>query len=127
MKRILIVDDEEEIQRLFEDYVEMIGYESALAKNGKEALNMVKKEDYDLVVTDLKMPEMDGVSFMKEAKKLCPELKFVILTGYSSQKSMEESVESGSYVYLEKPVDYEDFKEIVRRVFKDEIDFDIKE
>ena len=84
-KKILIVDDELEIVQTIKMFLEISGYEHIYdACSGKEALEIIKSEEIDLVISDVRMPDMDGISFAKAAKELFPEkIIFLMITGQS--------------------------------------------
>ncbi len=103
--RILIVDDEEMIclllaQRLFKE-----GYICATANNGKEALNHFYKDDLSLIITDIKMPEMDGIKLLKRVKALNPKMMVVIMTAYPEIDLAVEAMRLGANDFLIKTVD----------------------
>ena len=103
--RILIVDDEEMIclllaQRLFKE-----GYICATANNGKEALNHFYKDDLSLIITDIKMPEMDGMELLKNVKTIKPKMMVIIMTAYAEVDLVVEAMRLGANDFLIKPVD----------------------
>ena len=102
---ILVVDDEENIRTVLRLDLEKINYRVDEAENGKQALELIKNTYYDLVITDLKMDEMDGLEMMREIKKIRPNLMMIVLTGYGSIDSAIETVRLGASDYLRKPYD----------------------
>lgn len=102
--KILIVDDEINMCRSLEIVLsEELECDVEYCLNGTEAINKLKKEFYDVVITDLAMPEMDGLELLKEIKKISPETQVVIMTAYSTVQSAVESMKSGAFEYLIKP------------------------
>ena len=81
-KKILVVDDEPAIVSTLKDSLEALGYQSVGASNGKEALQLVDKDAFDLVITDIRMPEKSGIDLLHQLKERHPELPVVIITGY---------------------------------------------
>lgn len=102
--RILVVDDEVEMGNFFKFFLECKGHEIAVAKNGQEAREELK-EYFHLVLLDLKLPDTDGITLLREIKGLYPTTEVLIMTGYSTVKSAVEAIQLGAYDYLEKPFD----------------------
>jgi len=103
--RILVVDDEKTIclllaQRLFKE-----GYICATANNGKEALNHFYKDDLSLIITDIRMPEMDGMELLKNVKTIKPKMMVVVMTSYPEVGVAVEAMHLGANDFLIKPVD----------------------
>lgn len=80
-KKILVVDDNEIIQHVISCIMKRAGYKVTTAKNGIDALDVMSRQDFDLLITDLVMPGMDGITLLKKAKGLYPNLRVIILTG----------------------------------------------
>ena len=101
--RILVVDDEASIREMLQRTLAMAEYDVDVAADGRSALERMRRSSYDLLITDLKMPAMDGITFIREAKRLRPDLPVVIITGYSTEASAIEAVNLGVTGYLTKP------------------------
>jgi CheY-like chemotaxis protein/glycine cleavage system H lipoate-binding protein len=101
--RILAVDDEEIILNSFRKILVLAGYSIDTVEKGSEALGLIRKNDYDFIFTDLKMPEMDGVELTKAAKHLRPDIDVIVITGYASIETAVETVSVGAMDYIEKP------------------------
>jgi CheY-like chemotaxis protein len=101
--RILAVDDEEIILSSFRKILVLAGYSIDTVERGSEALGLIRKNDYDFIFTDLKMPEMDGVELTKAAKHLRPDIDIIVITGYASIETAVETVKFGAMAYVEKP------------------------
>lgn len=101
--RILAVDDEEIILSSFRKILVLAGYAIDTVEKGSEALGLIRKNDYDFVFTDLKMPEMDGVELTKAVKHLRPDIDVIVITGYASIETAVETVKFGAMAYVEKP------------------------
>ena len=101
--RILAVDDEEIILSSFRKILVLAGYSIDTVERGSEALGLIRKNDYDFIFTDLKMPEMDGVELTKAAKHLRPDIDIIVITGYASIETAVETVKLGAMAYVEKP------------------------
>lgn len=100
---ILIVDDEPVVIRSCERILKAEGYSVQGTTSAREAMNILKEGSLDLVITDLKMPEMDGIEFIRWIKGNTPAVGIVVITGYPSQESLKEALEMGIVDYLPKP------------------------
>lgn len=101
--RILVVDDENIVRTSCSRTLAPEGYEVKLAKNGFEGLKMASEERFDLVLTDLKMPDMDGIEVLRIIKEKWPETAVVIVTGYQTVDTAVKAIKLGAYDYIEKP------------------------
>ena len=101
--RILIVDDEIIVIRSAERVLKAEGYDVEGALGGREAITKIEQNSYDLVFTDLKMPEVDGITLIRWIKKTKPSIGIVIITGYPSQDTIKEALELGIIDYVPKP------------------------
>ena len=101
--RILAVDDEEIILSSFRKILVLAGYSIDTVEHGSEALGLIRKNDYDFVFTDLRMPGMDGVELTKAVKHLRPDIDVIVITGYASIETAVETVRFGAMDYVEKP------------------------
>jgi len=101
--KILVVDDEPIVIRSAKRILGAEGYDVDGAGGGREAIIMMEKKNYDLVLTDLKMPEVDGITLMRWIRKSRPETGIVVITGYPSQETIKEALELGIIDYVPKP------------------------
>ena len=101
--RVLVVDDEEPVRDLISKTLTMADYEVNTAADGQSALEAIKGTDYDLLITDLRMPGMDGLTVIRQARRMSPSLPIVIITGYSTEASAIEAINLGVSGYLTKP------------------------
>ncbi|MFB3916967.1 MAG: ATP-binding protein [Terriglobales bacterium] len=113
--RILVVDDEPNVLLTVEAILQMEGYEVTSAANGAEAIGAIRQRHFDLVLTDLKMPGIDGLGVLAEVSKRSPDTVTVMMTGFGSVGSALEAVQLGAYEYLLKPTEVADLKAAVRR------------
>jgi DNA-binding NtrC family response regulator len=102
---ILVVDDEKNIREGLAKLLEMEGHHSIAAADGQEALALLERGDVDLVVTDLKMPNLPGEELLRRAQAATPGLPVIILTGHGTIESAVQAMKEGAYDYLTKPVD----------------------
>lgn len=101
--RVLVVDDEASIRELLSKTLALAEYEVDTASDASVALERVRVADYDLMIADLKMPGMDGLTLVREVKRLRTELPVIIITGYSTESSAIEALNLGVAGYLTKP------------------------
>jgi len=107
---ILVVDDEEDLLVSFKEILEEEGYKVDIESNPVKAVEMVKNNDYDLIISDLKMPGLTGNEFLKEIRKYNDFVSFIILTAYGTVDTAVECMRNGAYDYISKPVDFNDEK-----------------
>lgn len=117
-KKILIVDDSPSVLAVLEDMLESLGYEVKTATNGKQACLLLETVQYNLIITDLTMPVMDGIAFVQTAKKM-PNCKFVPIVMLSSEEDAAKIAEAkrvGISTFLRKPVKEMQLKTILQVV-----------
>ena len=112
--RILVVDDKENILKLFARILGD-GYELATAADGGRAISLVASQEFDVVVTDLRMPGADGFEVLRAVKARAPETEVVMMTAYATVKDAVEAMKQGAYDYLQKPFDPDDAERVVAR------------
>ncbi len=102
-RNVLIVDDEESMRHLLSVFLRDHGYEVRAAANGDEALKELAARDYDFVLSDVRMPRMDGLALLKEVQRLRPELTFIVMSAYGTHDTAIEAMKAGAYDYVSKP------------------------
>jgi len=115
MEKVLIVDDDDTVRTTLKRVLIRDDLDVTLACSAKEGLEILKKEEFQLIITDVKMPEMDGITFLKKAKTDKPEIPVVVLTGFATIEMTRDALQNGAYNFLTKPFEIEDIKTIVRR------------
>ena len=105
MARILVADDEAGVRSFLAETLELGGHEVAQAADGEEALALLARRAFDLLVTDLRMPKRDGMEVLREAHARQPDLEVIVLTAHGSVSSAVEAMRLGAFDYLQKPVD----------------------
>jgi DNA-binding NtrC family response regulator len=101
--KILVIDDEEIVRISCKKCLEPEGYDVSVAGTGIEGMKLAKENRYDLILTDLKMPDMDGMEFLVNIKETQHEVKVIMITGYSTVDHAEEAIRLGAHNYIEKP------------------------
>lgn len=105
MPKILIIDDERSIRSTLREILEYEKYEIVEANDGAEGLQLLKKEEFDLVMCDIKMPKMDGMEVLSAASEIKPDLPFIMISGHGSIDTAVEATKKGAYDFLQKPPD----------------------
>jgi CheY-like chemotaxis protein len=122
-KNILVIDDEELVTESLKRLLKKEGYNVTIAKSGKEALDRVKETDFNLIVSDIRMPEIDGIEIVKDirgylkggGKKPIPE---ILITGYASDESFKQAQDLKVADYIYKPFDINEFVKVVKKNLK---------
>jgi len=118
-ERILIVDDEALILDMVASYVSHIGFEAMTAKNGREALERLRNEPFTILITDIKMPEMDGFELMKTARAEFPDIHIIAMTGHGASYTFTDVVECGATDYIPKPFSLDEMRAKLNRVVRE--------
>ena len=113
--RVLVVDDDENHAEAVADSLEPHGYECQVAGSGEKGLALIESDEFDVVITDLKMGEIDGLELLQKAKEELPDAEVILLTGHSSFKSALAAGQAGAFMYLTKPVDISELRQAVER------------
>jgi len=114
--KIFVIDDEQVIRNLFARILTVKGHEVMSVDNGKDALQKVMEQSFDIVFTDMVMPGMDGIVTFKALRKLKPNLPIVIMTGFAVEDKIKEAMKLGAVDYLYKPFDISDIISILKRL-----------
>lgn len=117
-KKILLVEDDEYVLGSIKILLNKEGYEVNTALDGLEALGLYRKDSYDLVVADLKMPQMDGIELLKQLKLEFPDVSLIMMTAYGSIRTAVEAMKMGAYDYVTKPVSAEEIRLVIQRAFE---------
>jgi len=117
-KRVLIIDDEESIRVLLDEYLEIVGFDVKTASSGFEGLNALRDEDFGLVICDVLMPGMDGFQVFENVLKIKPEQKFLFITGYAFDGS-NKHLQDKSLGLLRKPFHLNDLRIYISEIYPD--------
>ena len=112
---ILVIEDEDQVRQSYEDMFSFFGYEVESVPNGREGMSRITKKDYDIVVTDLNMPEMNGIEVLKYIKKKKPYIEVIVITGYATLENAIEAMKVGAYDYFAKPIDIEHVRIVISK------------
>jgi two-component system response regulator CpxR len=116
--RVLLVDDEQEFVEVLAERLETRGFSVQKAFSGDDAINLVTKQDADVVVLDVLMPGKDGVEILRDIKQLRPLMEVIMLTGHATVESAIEGMKLGAYDYLMKPTETEDLVAKIKKAHK---------
>src|SRR5580698_6827406 len=111
--KVLIVDDEVSRAETMAEALERIGYELVLAHSGTEGLKILEREEPAVILTDLKMEGMDGLTLLKKAKQELPDAEIVVITGHGDVQTAVEAMRAGAANYVQKPVGLEELRTMV--------------
>ncbi|HVH45877.1 MAG TPA: sigma-54 dependent transcriptional regulator [Labilithrix sp.] len=117
-KQVLIVDDEPNLRKILAAQLSRDGYDVLLAEDGEQGLTLLREHHIDLVVTDLKMPKVDGMTLLRQALAEQPELPIVMITAHGTVDTAVEALKLGAFDYLTKPFDKEEVRQIVGKALK---------
>ncbi len=115
---ILVADDEMIVRQSLSNWLMAEGYSVETAENGQDAYNKLRNKNYDLILADIKMPEMDGIELLEKSKKYDPELQFIVMTAYASVDTAVTAIKEGAFDYIVKPVDPENVSLVIKRSLK---------
>lgn len=105
MAKILVIDDQRAIRTSLKDILELEGHEITLAENGIEGLETFKSGKFDIVITDIKMPEMDGMEVLDKVMEIKPDTTIIMISGHGDIDTAVEAIKKGAYDFIEKPLD----------------------
>jgi len=120
-KRILLVDDEENARIALSLLLSREGYIVDTVSNGFEALEHLREHEVNLIVTDINMPEMDGICFLREVNRCFPGSNVIMMTAYGGVESYIEAINLGAFEYINKPVKIEELKSIMTKIFQEPV------
>jgi len=118
--RILLTDDEPVILKTLSAAIEEMGYRVTTATNGEEALKLLRKQPCDIVIADIKLPDISGLEILEMAKELNPETAVIMITGHASLETAVNSINEGAYAYVLKPVDMNELETIIKNALREQ-------
>src|SRR5689334_23160832 len=117
-KQILVVDDEPNLRRVLSAQLDRDGYDVHTAEDGAQGLAILEEHHIDLVITDLRMPKVDGMELLRRALALDPELPVVMITAHGTVDNAVEALKTGAFDYVTKPFDQVEVRTIVRKALR---------
>ena len=122
-KKILVVDDEQSIREFFEILFRRMSSESGYsfemvpAEDGQKALELIKKQSFDMVISDLKMPRLSGLELLERVKSIQPDIAFILITAFDTSETAVKAMKIGAYDYIPKPFNVDEIKLTVISAF----------
>lgn len=117
-ERIVVIDDEEKMRRVLEMSLSEQGYEVYLAESGEKGIEILKEKDVALVITDMRMPGIDGIKVLEKAKELDHDLPVILMTAYGTIETAVKAMKQGAYDYILKPFELEEMNVLVEKALK---------
>ncbi len=115
--RILVVDDELVVVSLVKEALEEDGYTLSMATNGKEALGLMEQEEFDLIISDIRMPKMDGIELVSKARQIQPGISVIFMTAFANLDSAKDAIKQGAVDYIMKPFELHEMRQAVEQAF----------
>ena len=113
--RVLVLDDEPIVCKRLQPALEKLGFEVDTFTQSVEAMHQVQQSAYDIVITDLKMKEVDGMRFLEEVKKQRPQTEVIVITGFATMETAEQSFQKGVFDFIAKPFKLSEIQDVVTR------------
>ncbi|MEW6005554.1 MAG: sigma-54 dependent transcriptional regulator [Stygiobacter sp.] len=117
-EKILVIDDDESIRQSLSNFLRRSGYNVLLAENGKTGLEILNKQAPDLIISDIKMPELSGIDVLRKSKEIDPFIKIILITAHDDVQITIEAMQYGAYDYFEKPLDIEKLRIAIQRALE---------
>ncbi len=116
---VLVVDDEDLVRKVVAENVQSVGYICSTASDGLEALELIKDNSYEIIISDVRMPRLDGLKLMEKARQIRPHIPFIIITGYTSDYPFDEIIKAGANDLINKPFKTSEIKFKLERIFRE--------
>ena len=113
--QVLVLDDEPIVCKRLQPALEKAGYEVEVFTKSAEAMARIQVKEYDIVITDLKMEGLDGMTFLSEVKKRSPATEVIVITGFATMETAKESYQKGVFDFVAKPFKLGEIQEVVRK------------
>jgi len=114
-KRVLIIDDDQSMLELAEFHLQAQGYESARAETGEEGLKLVEGGRFDVILTDLQLPDLGGIEVVRRLKEISPQSEIIMISGHGSVAKAVEATKAGAFYFVEKPVEFEELMLLIEK------------
>ncbi|MBV9211932.1 MAG: sigma-54-dependent Fis family transcriptional regulator, partial [Acidobacteria bacterium] len=118
MAHLLIVDDEQGIRQLLTLVFERAGHQVRVAEGGRRALEVLRSENVDLIISDVKMPDMNGIELLRSAREVAPDVAVVMMTAFATVDTAREAFKLGADDFIQKPFDVDELKLIVAKALE---------
>ena len=111
--KALVIDDDVATLELMKFQLKDEGFEVTTAERGEKALEFVKETEFDIILTDLNLPDVNGIEMVRQCKKISPETEIIMITGFGSMEKAIEATKAGAFYYVEKPVNFDDLNLLI--------------
>ena len=118
-EKILVTDDDQSIREMMFDMIQLFGYECRVASGAEETLKILREDAFSLVISDIKMPEIDGISLTKMIKESHPEIDVMIITGYDTEYSFKDVIKAGASDFVTKPFSIDEIEAKLNRIIRE--------
>jgi DNA-binding NtrC family response regulator len=115
---ILVVDDDEVMRQTLSDVLKKKGYAVSTAETGGQTISSIKEQLFDLVLLDIRLPDMDGLDVLKSVKEIESDLMVIVMTAYSDVQTAVMAMKSGAYDYIDKPFELEELKILIQKALE---------
>ncbi len=112
-EKILLVDDDEDLVEILVERMKMRGLAVTSARTATEAINLIEKEPFDVMIIDLMLPGIDGLQAIKTIREKCPDLRIILQTAYATTEKKKEALEMGAWGVVEKPMDLDRLTKLI--------------
>jgi DNA-binding NtrC family response regulator len=117
-KQVLIVDDEPIVRESIRDWLLDAGYNVETAESGEEAEKLMEKQDFGVVIMDIRLPGKTGIAVLRDIKSIKPDIKSIVITAYPSEELADEARKYGAIDYLIKPINPDDLEKVIRETLE---------
>jgi DNA-binding NtrC family response regulator len=114
-KKVLIIDDDQSMLELAEFHLQAQGYEAARAETGEAGLKLVEGSRFDVILTDLQLPDIGGIEVVKRLKEISPDSEIIMISGHGSVAKAVEATKAGAFYFVEKPVEFEELMVLIEK------------
>ncbi|MGB7068294.1 MAG: sigma-54 dependent transcriptional regulator [Pyrinomonadaceae bacterium] len=114
-KKALVVDDDKVTLNLLKFQLESEGFETTLAEQGTTGLERVRENDFDIILTDLNLPDISGIEMVRKSKEIAPQTEIIMITGFGSTEKTIEATKAGAFYFIEKPVDFDQLLPLIEK------------
>ncbi|MCB1025297.1 MAG: sigma-54-dependent Fis family transcriptional regulator [Acidobacteria bacterium] len=118
MRRVLVIDDDVSTLEMMRFQLESEKFAVSTANNGEIGLELIKEDEFDLILTDLNLPDIDGIEMVRRSKEISPDTEVIMITGHGSSSKAVEATKAGAFYYIEKPVDFEELSILMGKAFE---------